>query len=146
VAPHRVAVTIADAIIPGYDVPRQGPPGPTVAFAAPSELWGEWTGTLRMYDGKTTPMTLLVKSNDVLVRLGERDALWTLLNGPTFRDNLLNGRFVGTIPSDEARRFPHTVGVALLRQGNTLRGWAAAMTTDEPVTGAMSSYVELTKK
>ena len=144
--PHRIAVTIADAIIPGYDAPRQGPPGPTVAFAAPPELWGEWAGTLRMYDGKTTPMTLLVKSNDVLVRLGERDALWTLLNGPTFRDNLLNGRFVGTIPSEEARRFPHSVGVALLRQGNTLRGWAAAMTTDEPVTGAMSSYVELTKK
>ena len=50
------------------------------------------------------------------------------------------------LASDEARRFPHTVGMSLLRQGTTLRGWAAAMTTDEPVTGAMSSYVELTKK
>ncbi|HEX6052467.1 MAG TPA: serine hydrolase domain-containing protein [Gemmatimonadaceae bacterium] len=144
--PHRIAVAIADAIIPGYDVPRQGAPGPTVAFAAPSDLWGEWTGTLRTYDGKTTPMTLLVKSNDVLVRLGEPGALWTLFNTPAYRDSLLNGRFVGTIPSDEARRFPHIVSVSLLRQGNTFRGWAAAITTDDPVTGAMSSYVELTKK
>ena len=53
---------------------------------------------------------------------------------------------VKSLSHTEARRFPHSGGVALLRQGNTLRGWAAAMTTDEPVTGAMSSYVELTKK
>jgi hypothetical protein len=38
------------------------------------------------------------------------------------------------------------VGVALLLQGDTLRGWAAATTTDDPLTGAMSSYAELTRK
>ena len=74
------------------------------------------------------------------------DALWTVLNAPTFRDRMLNGQFAGTIPSEEARRFPHNVGVGLLLQGDTLRGWAAAMTTDDPLTGAMSSYAELTRK
>lgn len=146
VAPHIAAFRIADAIIPDYDIPRQAPSGGgTFAFAAPADLWGEWTGTLRTYDGASTPITLLVKSDDVHVRLGS-PSLWTVLNGPAFRDNLLNGRFMGTIPSDEARRFPHAVSMSLLRQGDTLRGWAAAITTDEPVTGAMSSYVELTKK
>ena len=69
-----------------------------------------------------------------------------MLNAPTFRDRVLSGRFAGTIPSEEARRFPHAVGVALLVQGDSLRGWAAAMTTDDPLTGAMSSYAELTRK
>ncbi len=69
-----------------------------------------------------------------------------MLNAPTFRDKTLTGQFAGTIPSEEARRFPHTVGVALLMQADSLRGWAAAMTTDDPLTGAMSSYAQLTRK
>jgi CubicO group peptidase (beta-lactamase class C family) len=146
-APHRVALDIAAAVIPGYKAPTPGrAPAPAVAFASPAELTGEWTGTVRTYDGATTPITLLVKSDDVHVRLGGRDALWTVLNGPTFRDRVLGGQFAGTIASEEARRFPHNVGVALLLQGDTLRGWAAAMTTDDPLTGAMSSYAELTRK
>ena len=65
--------------------------------------------------------------------------------GATWRDNLLGGRFVGTIPSEEARRFPHDVGISLRLDEGKLRGRAAALTTDGPVTGAMSSYVELTR-
>jgi hypothetical protein len=99
-----------------------------------------------MYDGSTTPFAMIVKPDDIHVRLGGPDALWTVLNGPSFRDNLLGGQFAGTIPSEEARRFPHNVGVSLFRQGDTLRGWAAALTTDDPLTGAMSSYAELTRK
>ena len=143
-APHRIAVDIAAAVLPGYKATR--PPTPQVAFASPAELTGEWTGTVRMYDGTTTPIALLVKSDDIHVRLGGPDALWTVLNTPSFRDRMLNGQFAGTIPSEEARRFPHNVGVGLLLQGDTLRGWAAAMTTDDPLTGAMSSYAEMTRK
>jgi hypothetical protein len=145
--PHRIAVDIAAAVVPGYKAPaRPANPPAVAAFTAPSELSGEWTGTVRTYDGAKTPITLLVKTDDVHVRLGGPAALWTVLNAPTFRDKMLTGRFAGTIPSEEARRFPHDVGVALLLQGDTLRGWAAAMTTDDPLTGAMSSYAELTRK
>ena len=144
-APHRIAVDIAAAVLPGYKAPTPRPPTPAVAFASPAELIGEWTGTVRMYDGSTTPISLLVKADDIHVRLGP-NALWTVLNAPSFRDRMLNGQFAGTIPSEEARRFPQNVGVGLLLQGDTLRGWAAAMTTDDPLTGAMSSYAELTRK
>ena len=147
-APHRIAVDIAAAVVPGYKAPAPGArSNAAVAFTSPPELTGEWTGTVRMYDGSTTPIALLVKSDDVHVRLGNGpDVLWTVLNTPTFRNNLLGGQFAGTIPSEEARRFPQNVGVSLLLQGDTLRGWAAAMTTDDPLTGAMSSYAELTRK
>jgi len=148
-APHRIAVDIAAALVPGYKAPApRDRSGDAVAtFTSPAELMGEWTGTIRMYDGSTTPIALLVKSDDVHVRLGTGpDVLWTVLNEPTFKNNLLGGEFAGTIPSEEARRFPQNVGVSLLLQGDTLRGWAAAMTTDNPLTGAMSSYAELTRK
>src|SRR5215204_2663436 len=70
-APHRVALDIAAAVLPGYKAPTPGrPPTPTVAFASPAELTGEWTGTVRTYDGATTPIAILVKADDVHVRLG----------------------------------------------------------------------------
>jgi len=147
-APYRLAIDLAAALVPGYKAPAPRDRSRAVAtFTSPAELTGEWSGTVRMYDGSTTPIALLVKSDDVHVRLGSGDdALWTVLNTPTFRNNLLTGRFAGTIPSEEARHFPQNVGMSLLLQGDTLRGWAAAMTTDNPLTGAMSSYAELTRK
>lgn len=147
--PHRAAYYVASAVLPRYDAvlaDRPGTPGASVGFAAPADLWGEWTGTVRMYDGSTTPLVLLVKPDDVHVRFGGGNALWTVLNFPTYRANLLGGRFAGTIPSEEARRYPHAIGVSLLLEGGKLRGWAAAVTSDDPVTGAMSSYVELTRR
>jgi CubicO group peptidase (beta-lactamase class C family) len=150
VAPHRVVFHLASAVLPRYDAraqERQAIAGQTAApsFTTPAALWGEWTGTIRTYDGKTTPLTLLIKPDDVHARLGAPSALWTTLNNPSFRNNLLGGRFVGKIPSDEAGRFPHDIGISFWYDGAKLRGWAAALTTDEPVTGAMSSYAELTK-
>ena len=149
--PHRAAFHVAGAVLPRYyawagDSPPPSSPA-SVAFAPPNELWGEWTGTIRMYDGSSVPLALMIRPDDVHVRLGTGgNALWTVLNLASYRANLLGGRFAGTIPSAEATRFPHTVGLSLLHQGGTLRGWAAALTTDEPVTGAMSSYAELTKR
>lgn len=90
--PHRAAYYVAGAVLPGYDARlADRPPAPgaaSVAFAAPSELWGEWTGTIRMYDGATVPLTLLIRP-DVHVRLGTENALWTVLNGASFRENRL---------------------------------------------------------
>jgi hypothetical protein len=91
------------------------------------------------------PFSLLIKPDDVHAKLGGDNALWTSLNGPSWRNNLLGGRFAGTIPSEEASRFPQNVGISLWYDEGKLRGWAAALTTDEPVTGAMSSYAELTR-
>jgi CubicO group peptidase (beta-lactamase class C family) len=149
-APHRAVYYLTGAVLPHYDGRAQERQQAALAanaggLSVPSALWGEWTGTIRTYDGASTPFSLLIKSDDVHARLGAENALWTSLNGPSFRNNLLGGRFAGTIPSEEARRFKHDVGLSLWYDGTTLRGWAAALTTDDPVTGAMSSYAELTR-
>jgi CubicO group peptidase (beta-lactamase class C family) len=150
IAPHRAVFYLAGAVLPRYDARAQerqvaGGGNQPPSFTVPATLWGEWTGTVRTYDGKSAPLSLLIKPDDVHVKLGPTTALWTALNGPSWRNNLLGGRFVGTIPSEEARRFPHDVGLSLWLDEGKLRGWAAALTTDEPLTGAMSSYAELTK-
>jgi CubicO group peptidase (beta-lactamase class C family) len=148
--PHRAVFYLAGAVLPRYDAraqdrPPGGPGGGPPSFTLPSALWGEWTGSVRTYDGGKIPMSLLLKPDDVHVKLGTGNQLWTLLNGPSWRNNLLGGRFVGKITSEEAKGFPHDVGISLWWDEGKLRGWAAAMTTDDPVTGAMSSYAELTK-
>ncbi len=148
VVPHRLVFQLAGLVLPRYNARAQERQAVAAAAAQPSvaipaALWGEWTGTVRTYDGATTPVAFLIKSDDVHVRLGADTALWTLLNGPSFRNNILGGRFVGTMPSEEARRFPHDIGISLWWDGTKFGGWAAALTTDEPVTGSMSSYLEL---
>jgi CubicO group peptidase (beta-lactamase class C family) len=148
-APHRVVYYLAGAVLPRDDARAQERQAASnfanaPSFTVPSSLWGEWTGTIRTYDGGSTPFSLLIKPDDVHAKVGA-DGLWTSLNGPSWRNNLLGGRFVGTIPSEEAKRFPHNIGISLWLDEGKLRGWAAALTTDEPVTGAMSSYAELTK-
>ncbi|PYP65124.1 MAG: hypothetical protein DMD26_12225 [Gemmatimonadetes bacterium] len=135
--PGRATALIADRAA------QQG--RPREAFAAPADLIGEWTGTVRMYEGRV-PITLRVKTDEVLVRLGGPEALWTLLNRPTYGNELLSGQFVGTIPTADAMRHPHNVAMSLWSGDGTLRGWVASIATNRPVAGAVSSYAELTKQ
>ena len=148
--PSIVASQIENVLLPGRGpalmADRAAQQGrPREAFAAPAELIGEWTGTVRMYEGRV-PITLRVKTDEVLVRLGGPEALWTLLNRPTYGNELLSGQFVGTIPTADAMRHPHNVAMSLWSGDGTLRGWVASIATNRPVAGAVSSYAELTKQ
>jgi hypothetical protein len=98
-------------------------------FVAPAELLGEWSGTLRTWE-RTIPMTLTVQPDgDVHVRL--EGGLEALVNGARWDENNLTGRFAGTIPTNDASRWPHYIELSLrLRQG-TLTGMASAVTTTE---------------
>ena len=114
-------------------------------FAPTADLVGDWVGTLRTYQG-TIPMTIRVKSDEVLVRLGGSDALWSLVNRPSLQDQLLGGQFLGDIPTPDAMRHPHVLGMSVWYAEGKLRGWVAAMATNRPIAGAVSSYAELTRQ
>ncbi len=111
---------------------------------APAELLGEWKGTLRTWD-KSYPMTLTVQSDgDMQVKV--ENGLTSLLNNVQWRDSMLVGRYAGTIPTSDARRWAHDVVLSLrLQSGGALNGMAAAVTTTDPVYFALTSYVSLTK-
>jgi CubicO group peptidase (beta-lactamase class C family) len=148
--PTQIASAIENVLLRGRGealaadrAAQQGRPRPV--FAAPTELVGDWAGTLRTYQG-TVPLTIRVKSDEILVRLGGPDALWSFVNRASFQDQLLAGQFLGTIPTADAQRHPHNVGMSLWYADGKLRGWLAAIATNRPVAGAVSSYAELTRQ
>ena len=115
-------------------------------FAAPAELVGDWSGTVRAYD-RTLPIAVRVKNDEVLVRLGSgQDALWTLLNRPRYENQMLEGQFVGNVPTEDALRYQHNLALSLWNADGKLRGFVASVATNRPVGGAVSSYAELTKQ
>ena len=154
--PGRLAADLAAAVMPDYaaertrrvatlagarPTPRAGPPA---SFAAPVEARGTWRGTVRLHD-RTVPMVLWVGESDVRARFGDAPALWTLVNDASFANGLLGGRFVGTVPTDEARRAPHIVAMLLRLHEGTLRGWLAAQVTVPTNDFSLSFYADLVK-
>ena len=145
----RIAADIAAAVLPpsfgAALAARRAAPPVAASFAAPPDLRGEWRGTVRTYDG-TLPLVLRVDSSEVRVRLGDgAGALWTLLNNAGYRDGVIGGRFLGTIPTAEARRVPHVISLQLQARNGTMRGWVAASATAETNDYSLSSYAELTR-
>lgn len=142
----RIAQEIAAAVLPGYgerlrqQVASDGGSS-TTPFQPPAELLGRWEGTLRTHEGEV-PLTLEFQPDgDVHVQLG--DELTTLLNEVSFRNGQLTGRFAGTIPTADARRHPHMVGLNLRLRDGTLSGQGSALTTTDVLYFALSSYVQL---
>lgn len=149
----RVAGEITSVMLPRYATgwrellarrQRAAPAPKPVPFAPSPELLGEWSGTLRTWE-RTIPLTLVIQPDgDVHVRM--EGGLETILDGPTWQDNNLTGRFAGTIPTPDAARWPHTVLLDLRLRNGTLSGAASALQEVEPVYFALSSYVTLTRK
>ena len=145
----RIATAIAETAVPKYAAARKSAPPPPQTIAPPAftpdaELRGEWTGTLRTWEGEM-PLSLVIQDDgDIHVRIGSD--LRALLNQVSWRNNNLRGRFAGTIPTADARRWPHSVLLNLRLRSGTLSGMATAQTTAEPIFFALTSYASLTKK
>jgi CubicO group peptidase (beta-lactamase class C family) len=145
----RIVAAIDEAIVPP---PPPAPPdtaaGRPETFEAPASLVGEWSGSIRTWDGQKVPLVVRVKPDDVHVRFGPPGTFSTVLNAARFipGNSILFGAFTGTIPTADARRSPHYVVLALWYDGTRLRGWAAATSTDPANPYALSSYAELTRK
>ena len=108
----------------------------------PADLAGAWTGTLRTYDGGVVPIALLFQPDgDVHVTLGTQ--LKTLLVAPSYAKGELTGRFLGTLPTEEQRRHGYSIQLDLRLRDGALRGQASALSTEDPVYYALTSYVEL---
>ena len=117
-SPFIIASRIENVLLPGRAeaivaerATQQG--SRSRAFAAPGDLVGDWTGTVHAYD-RTLPIAVRVKSDEVLVKLGAgNDALWTLLNRPRYDNQILEGQFVGNVPTEDAMRYQHNLVLSL---------------------------------
>ena len=110
-------------------------------FVPPAWLLGTWTGRLKTYEGEA-PVTLTVQP-DGHIRVAPKDGFETLLNRVTLDKDLLTGFALGEIPTADARKHPHTIGVMLKLKGDRLVGFASAMGNRW---SALSSYIELRRE
>ena len=145
----RIAQAVAAAVLktsagPQPRAPSPPPPGARPAFKPTLEQLGEWTGTLKTWE-RDVPLSMRVEEDgDVKIRLG--GGLWTLLNQVSWTQERLAGRFAGTIPTADARRQPHTIQLELRPRDGKLAGQATALSSEQPIHFALSSYAELTKR
>ncbi|HEX9166603.1 MAG TPA: serine hydrolase domain-containing protein, partial [Gemmatimonadales bacterium] len=144
----RIASEIVAALVPRYADTlrvrraRATPPRPP-AWNTPAALSGQWTGTVRTWQG-TQPFTLTFQPDgDVVTSLGNqpRALLW---DTAWLGDSVFVGRFAGSMPTDDARLHRHTIWLKLTLRGGTLSGMATAQTVPpDTVFYARSAYAEL---
>jgi CubicO group peptidase (beta-lactamase class C family) len=144
----RIADEIAGVVLPKFaETARQraqASPTPAGPFTAPPQLLGEWTGTLRTWES-TVPMAITFQS-DGAVRARLDGQLVTPVERVSWSGNHLTGRFGGTIPTSDAKRWPHSILLNLRLRNGALSGMASAQTTADPVFFALTSYASLSRK
>lgn len=113
-------------------------------FRPPRDLVGDWSGRLVAWED-TVPARLTVQA-DGDVHLELEDQLVALVNGVEHEEGFLTGRAALRVPTRDAGRWHHSLLLRLKRDGDALRGWAAAQTTERPIHFALSSYLELRRE
>jgi CubicO group peptidase (beta-lactamase class C family) len=149
----RIAEGLAAAAMPEYSrqlaadregAPDNGGPADEAPFQPPASLIGTWQGFVRTYEGEV-PMGLVVQEDgDIHATIGDQPP--TLLNSASFNEATgnLTGRFMATIPTEDARRHAHTVLLNVHLRNGVMSGQASAQTAGgAPYYFALTSYVEL---
>lgn len=146
--PFTLAQDIIAGMVPRYADSvkarraRQTPPAPRT-WSTPTQLAGEWKGTIRMWNG-TQPFTLTFQPDgDVVAKLGSapRALLW---DAAWQGDSVFTGRFAGTVPTPDASLHKHSILLNLTLRGGKLTGQASAQTIPpDTVYYARTSYIDL---
>ena len=141
----RIAQVVTATVLPKLSAAPAAAPPPAAepVFTPAPEHVGDWTGTLKTWEGELPLILRVEKDGDVKVRIARQ--LWSLLNQVSWKDGRLFGRVAARIPTADAGRHPHTIALELRLRDGKLSGQATAQTTDQPVYYALSSYVELRK-
>jgi hypothetical protein len=135
-------------MVPGFPEIPALPKEKPGAFVPPQELLGEWQGTIETYQG-STPMKLSAGSGEeIAIELDGRPAgpipIDTPLGPTAFRNGWLTGLFLGTIPTEDARRSSHVVFLRLQLKGDTLSGTVSAVAVNQ--TFALPYWASLKRK
>jgi CubicO group peptidase (beta-lactamase class C family) len=113
-------------------------------FKPVPELMGLWEGHITTYE-EVIPLTMDFQlDGDIHVKI--KGQLETLLNNPRYRNEMLTGTCSGTIPSGDARRFPHDISFRMKLKEDMLSGYISTRFRTERSYGTFSSYVKLTRK
>jgi CubicO group peptidase (beta-lactamase class C family) len=135
------------AVAPERAPQHLGPPPPPshpAALVVTPELAGDWSGTLRTYEG-TIAMRLQIRL-DGSIEAWIGDEPGAAVDHAIFADGRLSGAFTARIPTSDAARWPHNVSLGLLLRGGKLSGEVVANSTADRIYFSLSSYAELGRK
>jgi hypothetical protein len=104
---------------------------------------GQWTGTVRTWE-RTFPMSLVV-SADGKIHAHVADEADSPGTEVVWGDSSMIARIAGTMPTSDAKHWPHSILLQLRIRDGKLSGMATAQTTADPVHFALTSYVTLDK-
>ncbi len=108
-------------------------------YAEESGLRGVWQGAIETYQGNVPVTVKIGGSQEVKVRVGKgvEQSIW---NAKIDRDGLLNiGGLQGQIKTDDASLFPHNIDLKLKLRGESLSGYAVALT--KPMPDRLGTYL-----
>jgi CubicO group peptidase (beta-lactamase class C family) len=138
---------LAMAAVSGESVqlgPQIGAGAPVSLSAVPTELAGEWIGTVRTYQS-TLPMRLNVATDGTIdVSIADQPAV--RVANATFEHGRLSGDVATTIPTEDASRWPHRLSLGLLLYDGKLAGEVTANSTADRTYFTLTSYAELRKR
>jgi CubicO group peptidase (beta-lactamase class C family) len=129
----QITRAVMSALLPRYAEKAKSfvPPAAVAGTLMPTALRGEWQGEVRTWQG-SVPLHLSIHSDSsARVRLGAAGEV--VMEGAAWRDTLFVGTFAGTLPTEDVRRHPVRLRLALARRGDRLTG--AVMAEGSPETG-----------
>ncbi len=142
----QIARAVTAALLPRYaaNVRHFIPPSSAPRVGIPRELLGEWEGAVRTWSGSVAIHLSLRGDTVASVTLGT--AREEMLSEVAWRDTLVTGSFPGEIPTDDARRHPHRLRLAVAPRDDRLSGALMAEGSpgdDARVYYTLSSWVTL---
>ncbi|MFC1725661.1 serine hydrolase domain-containing protein, partial [candidate division KSB1 bacterium] len=145
---NKIANDIIGALLPEYGEEwkkeRNKPREERKPFEPVPELFGEWEGEIKTYE-ETVPVTMIFQEDgDIHVKIGRQ--LKTLLDRVRFTDGILTGTSYGTIPSGDAKFFPHDVSLKMKLNKNRFYGYICTEFNADRGYGNFSSYIYVEKK
>ena len=120
----------------------------------PDELTGTWKGEIKTYQGSIPIMMNFAQNGSISASAGDQTELaktnWSNLYLIESRDSRIFGAFNGKIPTDDTKRYPHSILLSVKKDGEKLIGEATAVVPYSQIMhsrmyAGLSHYVELVK-
>jgi CubicO group peptidase (beta-lactamase class C family) len=117
------------ALIGGFPEKPKIPEARPDSVPLPGELKGEWTGTVKTYEGQLPARLTIGEGREILLEINGRTTRPIPLPNPlgalSYKDGTLSGPFFGQIPTTDAQRLPHVLFLRLRLRGGSLSGFIA---------------------
>ena len=140
---REAVAAVAPERAPQHLGPPPPPPHPAALVVTP-ELAGDWSGTLRTYEGSVAMRLQITLDGRIEAWVGDEPG--AAVSNVMFADGRLSGTFAARIPTSDAARWPHNASLGLLLLGGKLSGEVVANSTADRIYFSLSSYAELGRK